>query len=182
MIALRRAMTLLPLASALALAALFFYGLRPERNPQELKSVFIGKPAPQFDLPALGGGRLSTASLAQNRVVVINFFASWCVPCRAEHAQLMSLSKQYGIPVYGIAWRDTPENAAAFLAELGNPYAAVGIDQSGRMGVDWGVAGVPESFVLNAKGLIGFRHWGDIRPEHVEQKLLPMIRTLEAKK
>jgi cytochrome c biogenesis protein CcmG, thiol:disulfide interchange protein DsbE len=182
MIALRRMLSLLPLVSGLVLAAVFFYGLRASRNPQELQSVFIGKPAPRFDLPALGGGRFSTRNMAKNRVVIVNFFASWCVPCRAEHAQLMLLSKHYGITVYGIAWRDTPENAAAFLAELGNPYMSVGVDQSGRMGVDWGVAGVPESFILNPAGLIGFRHWGDIRPEHIEQKLLPMIRTLEAQK
>lgn len=182
MIALRRAITLLPLVSGLALAAVFFYGLRPARNPQELQSVFIGKPAPKFDLPALGGGRFTNSGIAKNRVVIINFFASWCVPCRAEHAQLMLLSKHYGIPLYGIAWRDTPENVTAFLAELGNPYTSVGIDQSGRMGIDWGVAGVPESFILTPKALIGFRHWGDIRPEHIDKKLLPMIRTLEAQK
>jgi cytochrome c biogenesis protein CcmG, thiol:disulfide interchange protein DsbE len=178
----RRLIFLTPLLCALALAGLFAYGLKPSRNPQEIKSILLGKPAPRFDLPALGGGRLTNADFAHDKVVLVNFFASWCVPCRAEHAQLMALSKRYGIPVYGIAWRDTPENAAAFLQDLGNPYAGVGIDQSGRMGVDWGVAGVPESFLLTPKGLIGFRHWGDIRPEHIQDKILPQLRALEAQR
>jgi cytochrome c biogenesis protein CcmG, thiol:disulfide interchange protein DsbE len=175
----RRWIALLPLLCALGLAGLFFYGLQPSRNPQEIKSVFIGKPAPRFDLPALNGGRFTNANFAKDKVVLVNFFASWCMPCRAEHAQLMALSKRYGVPVYGIAWRDTPENAAKFLSKLGNPYVGVGLDQSGRMGVDWGVAGVPESFLLTPKGIIGFRHWGDIRPEHIEDKILPQLRALE---
>jgi cytochrome c biogenesis protein CcmG, thiol:disulfide interchange protein DsbE len=178
----RHAIALIPLACATALAMLFFYGLRPARNPQEIKSILIDKPAPAFDLPSLDGKRLTNADLAQNRIVIVNFFASWCVPCRAEHPQLMQLAKRHNIPVYGIAWRDSSTNAADFLKQLGNPYTAVGVDTSGRMGIDWGVAGVPESFILTADGKIGFRHWGDIRAEHIEERLLPIIRELEARR
>jgi cytochrome c biogenesis protein CcmG, thiol:disulfide interchange protein DsbE len=178
----RRWIFIMPLVCAALLAALFFYGLRSTRNPQEIKSILIDKPAPAFDLPSLDGQRFTNTDLAKNRVVIVNFFASWCVPCRAEHPQLMQLAKRYDIPVYGIAWRDSAENAADFLKQLGNPYTDVGIDASGRMGINWGVAGVPETFVVTPNGKIGFRHWGDIRTEHIEARLLPAIRALEPKK
>ncbi len=176
----RRWIMLLPLVAAIALGALFLYGLREERNPQQLPSVMLGKMMPNFDLAAPDGGRFRTRDVAKDRVVIINFFASWCVPCRAEHPQLMQLSQRYKIPVYGIAWKDSPENVAAFLKQLGSPYARVGIDASGRTGIDWGIAGVPESFIITGKGIIRFRHWGDIRPEHVTERLLPVIRKLES--
>jgi cytochrome c biogenesis protein CcmG, thiol:disulfide interchange protein DsbE len=175
----RRWVFLLPLVIVTLLGGLFFYGLRQERNPAEIRSVLVGKPAPAFDLPSPGGGRFRSSDLARGQVVIVNFFASWCIPCRAEHAQLMQLGQTYNIPVYGIAWKDSPENAAAFLKQLGNPFTRVGIDQSGRTGIDWGVAGVPESFILTPSGKIGFRHWGDIRPEHVEARIVPIVRDLE---
>jgi cytochrome c biogenesis protein CcmG, thiol:disulfide interchange protein DsbE len=175
----RRWVFLLPLVMAALLGGLFFYGLRAGRNPAEIRSVLLGKPAPAFDLPALGGGRFTEADLRTGHVVIVNFFASWCVPCRAEQAQLMRLARQSKIPVYGIAWKDSPENTAAFLQQLGNPFTRVGIDQNGRTGINWGVAGVPESYILSPGGVIGFRHWGDIRPEHVEDRILPAVRKLE---
>jgi cytochrome c biogenesis protein CcmG, thiol:disulfide interchange protein DsbE len=175
----RRWLFLLPLILVALLGGLFLRGLRADRNPQEIRSVLVGKAAPAFDLPALDGGRLTQADLRQDRVVMVNFFASWCTPCRAEHAQLVTLARTHKIPLYGIAWKDSPEKAAAFLQSLGNPFTRVGIDQSGRTGIDWGVAGVPESYIITPDGIVRFRHWGDIRPEHVEGRILKIIRDLE---
>jgi cytochrome c biogenesis protein CcmG, thiol:disulfide interchange protein DsbE len=166
----------LPLLAAMLLGGVFLFGLQPTRNPQELRSMLLGKPMPGFDLPALGGGRFVAADLARGQPVIINFFASWCVPCRAEHVQLMQLSSRYKIPVYGIAWKDSPQNVAQYIKQLGNPYAAIGIDQTGRVGMDFGVAGVPESYIISAKGLVLYRHWGDIRQEHIDAQFLPVLR------
>ena len=98
--------------------------------------------------------------------VIVNFWASWCAPCRVEHPHLMALAAE-GVPVYGVNYKDEPAKALAFLAEMGNPYRAVGADLSGRMGIDWGLYGVPETFVIDGKGVIRYQHIGDIRPENV---------------
>lgn len=167
----RRWLLLLPLGVFGALAALFFVRLFAG-DPSKLPSVLIGRPAPTFTLPPIEGltrdGQplpgLSTGDL-KGRVTVVNVWASWCVPCRDEHPLLVELAKQQGIRLVGINYKDQPENARRFLGALGNPFAAVGADTAGRAAIDWGVYGVPESFIINADGAIAYKHVGPLTPE-----------------
>jgi len=111
-------------------------------------------------------------------VVLVNFFASWCVPCRAEHATLMDFAKNNSVPLYGIAYKDQPADAAQFLASLGNPYKSVGLDESGRTGIDFGVYGVPETYVIDKQGIIRWRHVGPLDAEAISKELNPLLQSL----
>jgi cytochrome c biogenesis protein CcmG/thiol:disulfide interchange protein DsbE len=139
--------------------------------------VLIDKPAPAFamtEVPELGVPGFDTAAL-KGEVTVVNVFASWCIPCRDEHPLLVALKEVTGVRLFGINQSDAPENARAFLAELGNPYDAVGTDRDRRVSIDWGVYGVPETFVVDANGVITFKHVGPLTPEAVQTELLPAI-------
>ena len=165
----------LPLIALVALVAVF--ALSINRDPGLVRSVLIDKPAPAFTLeavPELGVPGFATQDL-KGQVSVVNVFASWCIPCRAEHPLLMALNDIADIRLLGINQADAPENARAFLSELGNPYAAVGADRDRRVSIDWGVYGVPETFVVDAEGTITFKHVGPLTPETVETELLPAI-------
>tara|TARA_R110002124_G_scaffold109676_10_gene262849 strand:+ start:14252 stop:14785 length:534 start_codon:yes stop_codon:yes gene_type:complete len=165
----------LPLLALVALVAVF--ALSINRDPGLVRSVLIDKPAPAFALeavPELGVPGFATADLT-GQVSVVNVFASWCIPCRAEHPLLMALNDIAGVRLLGINQADAPENARAFLAELGNPYAAVGADRDRRVSIDWGVYGVPETFVVDSDGIITFKHVGPLTPQSVESELLPAI-------
>jgi cytochrome c biogenesis protein CcmG, thiol:disulfide interchange protein DsbE len=171
----RIALLFLPLAALVALIAVF--ALNINRDPGLVRSVLIDKPVPGFTLPAvdaLGVPGFDTAAL-KGQVTVVNIFASWCIPCRDEHPILAALKAQTGIALYGINQKDAPENARAFLDELGNPYDAVGADANGRVSIDWGVYGVPETFVVDAAGIITFKHVGPLSPGSVQTELLPAI-------
>jgi len=171
----RAALVLLPLLLLGALVAVF--ALSMDRDPSLVRSVLIDKPAPQFTLPAVAGTGVpgfDTAAL-KGAVTVVNVFASWCVPCRAEHPVLEALKTRSPVRLYGINQRDAPENAAAFLRDLGNPYDAIGADANGRVSIDWGVYGVPETFVVNAEGIIIFKHVGPLDAADLEQRLVPAI-------
>lgn len=171
----RIALLVLPLVALVALIAVF--ALNINRDPSLIRSVLIDKPAPEFSLPAveaLGLPGFDTAAL-RGQVTVVNIFASWCIPCRDEHPVLTALKAQTGIALYGINQKDAPENAKAFLDELGNPYDAIGGDTNGRVSIDWGVYGVPETFVVDAAGIITFKHVGPLSPQSVEAELLPAI-------
>lgn len=172
-----RPVVILPLLVFAGLVVVFAVMLDSERNPQEIKSVLIGKPAPLAALPPLYTGKppLDRADLMGRGPVLVNFFASWCVPCRAEHAQLMALARDYQIPIVGIAYKDTPDNARAFLQELGNPFTRTVQDQDGRMAIEWGVTGVPETFLVDHDGIIRYRHFGPIVGDSLEKRLLPQI-------
>jgi cytochrome c biogenesis protein CcmG/thiol:disulfide interchange protein DsbE len=149
------------------------------RDPSILPSALIGKPVPEFDLPPVEGvdrPGLSSADL-KGQVVLVNVFASWCVPCRAEHPLLMRLADQ-GIAIYGINYKDKPGQIDAWLGELGDPFRRIGADQSGRVAIDWGVYGVPETFVIDAKGRIRQKFVGPLMPQDVDQTLLPMLAKL----
>jgi cytochrome c biogenesis protein CcmG/thiol:disulfide interchange protein DsbE len=177
----RRLILLAPLAVAGLGGAAFFTLLGRMRegtyDPHGLPSMLIGKPLPAFDLPGLGqgGGLTSAAITAAGRPVLVNFFASWCMPCIEEAGVLMKLKAQ-GIPVYGIAYKDKPEATEAFLAQNGDPYARVGRDQPGRVAIDFGLYGVPETYVVDAGGIVRFRWAGALTDDVVRQSMLPLLK------
>ena len=175
----RRLMFLLPLLLFAALAGYFAYALYSGRDPRELPTALLDKPAPEFDLPGLTEGeRLSIAAL-RGQVFVLNVFASWCAPCRVEHPLLLRLARQEKIHLVGIAYKDRPEDSRRFLAELGNPDRATGMDRDGRVGIDFGLYGVPETYVIDRQGHIRKRFVGPLSPAQVDRELLPLLRRLE---
>jgi cytochrome c biogenesis protein CcmG/thiol:disulfide interchange protein DsbE len=171
-----RLLYLLPLGLFACLALVFLMQLESGVDPEAVPSALVGKPAPQFDLPPLAGmgPGLKTADLA-GKVTVVNVFASWCAPCRQEHPVLTALAKDPRIRVVAIDYKDKPENAAAFLTELGSPYAAVGVDEKGRAAIDWGVYGVPETFVVGPDSIIRHKFIGPLTAETVASDLMPAI-------
>ena len=167
---------LLPVLVFAALAAVLWRGL--SGNPSELPSALIGRPAPEFSLSpveGLGPPGFATASLKQGGVTLVNVWASWCVPCRQEHPLLMELSKRGDIRLFGLNYKDDPANARSFLRALGQPFAAVGADEKGRAAVDWGVYGVPETFVIDGQGIIRFKFIGPMTAEAIAAMLDPEI-------
>jgi cytochrome c biogenesis protein CcmG, thiol:disulfide interchange protein DsbE len=174
----RRALFILPLLLFLVLAGYFALALRPGRNPQELPSALIDKEAPAFQLAGLNGDGIARDTL-KGQPVLINFFASWCLPCREEHPLLMRLAKQEHVPLYGIDYKDKPEAARSLLQEFGDPYRAIGIDRDGRVGLDFGVYGVPETYVLDSSGHIRKRFVGPLTAEEVNNELLPLLKALQ---
>jgi len=164
-------------AMVIVFAAMLLDG---DRNPAEINSVFIGQPAPAFDLKGLRSqdGRLSQTHLADGQVKIVNFFASWCVPCRAEHPALMALAERSDIQVYGIAYKDAERDSRAFLSELGDPFDKIGVDLNGRVGIEWGVTGVPETFIVDGAGVIRYRHLGPIIGDSLESRLLPELKNI----
>ncbi len=175
----RRLLYLLPVLLVAVLVAIFWRGLDPQRDPSALPSALIGKPAPALELPALldGGAPLSLGEL-KGQPVAINFFASWCLPCRAEHPLLGQIAKEYGIPVIGIAYKDKPEDARRYLDDLGNPYAAIGADESGRAGIEFGLTGVPETYIIDRDGIVRYRLAGPIAPGNLADQLAPAIKAV----
>jgi cytochrome c biogenesis protein CcmG, thiol:disulfide interchange protein DsbE len=150
------------------------------RDPSVLPSALLGKPVPAFDLPPLAGRAddgLSSADLAGGGPVLVNVFASWCVPCRAEHPLLMAL-KERGVTLHGINYKDQDAQIGAWLEELGNPFAKIGADRDGRVGIDWGVYGVPETFVVDGEGRIRHRFVGPLQPADLDQTLMPLLAEL----
>ena len=138
--------------------------------------------APSFDLPSLHGAGRVTSDLLTNtdRPVVVNFWASWCVPCREEHPQLMRLAESGAVTLVGVAYKNAPQDAALFLAEHGNPFAQVGVDSDGFAAVNFGVRALPETFVISPSGKILYHHFGPISPEEYEEVILPAIAQAQA--
>jgi cytochrome c biogenesis protein CcmG, thiol:disulfide interchange protein DsbE len=147
------------------------------RDPGTLPSALVDRPVPEFELPALEGAEGLSDEDLKGRVSLVNVFASWCVPCRIEHPVLMRLAEQ-GVPIFGINYKDPPDQAKAWLAELGDPFEKIGADRNGRVGIEWGVYGVPETFVIDAEGRIRHRHVGPIQASDLEQTLLPILAEL----
>jgi len=154
------------------------FALNMNRDPSLIRSVLLDKPAPGLVLPAVAGLGLPGLdnSLLGGKVSIVNVFASWCVPCRAEHPFLAELRSRTGVQMLGINQKDAPENAARFLAELGNPYDAVGGDVDGRVSIDWGIYGVPETFVVNPAGIVTYKQVGPLDA----QSLAAMIAAIDA--
>jgi cytochrome c biogenesis protein CcmG/thiol:disulfide interchange protein DsbE len=172
----RAALAAAPLIVFVALAALFFLRL-DAGDASRIPSALIGQSAPTLDLPGLDGAPgVSDADLRGGRVSIVNVFASWCAPCRAEHPFLMALAddadlKAKGVALIGVAQKDAPENVKRFLGVLGDPYAKIGLDRDGRAGIDWGVYGVPETFVVKGDGAIAYKLVGPIETDSAEQAL-----------
>jgi cytochrome c biogenesis protein CcmG/thiol:disulfide interchange protein DsbE len=178
-----RVMAALPLLGFALLAGLFLFRLNTGGDHSILPSPLIGHPAPAFNLPALNGsGRpgLSDADLRQGKTTVINLFASWCGPCRIEHPTLRRIAdnetlKALGVRLVGVAYKDEPGNALEFLSAEGNPYAAIGMDIKGRAGIDWGLTGVPETFIIRGDGTIAYKYTGPITEQALKEVVLPEI-------
>ena len=168
---------LVPVAAFGVVVALLALGLT--RNPRKVPSPLIGKPVPQFSLsPVLGRTLgLSDANL-KGQVSVVNVFASWCVPCRQEHPLIQRLAGN--VPVHGLNYKDRPEDAKRWLDELGDPYTRTGADLDGRVGIDWGVYGVPETYVVDRDGRIAYKHIGPITPRALSERLMPLVERLRS--
>ena len=176
---------ILPLVVFGLVAAFFTWGLI-KGNPRNIPSVLIGKPVPAFDLPALDGvkapggapvGGLKTVDLKTPGFKLVNFFASWCLACRDEHPFLLALAARKEIPVYGIAYKDQPEKTRAWLAEMGgNPYERIGVDLKGRVGIDFGVYGVPETYFIDERGVIVYKYIGPLSEKAWREQVLPALK------
>lgn len=174
----RRLVFILPVVLFLVIAGFLAYGLT--RDPSELPSALLDRPAPDFDLPPLEGRDEQGFSRADlgGEPMLVNVFASWCVPCRVEHPLINRLAEE-GITVHGINHKDEPENARDWLAELGDNFTLVGADRDGRASIEWGVYGVPETYIVDAEGTIVHRHVGPLRPEDVAKTIRPILESLE---
>jgi cytochrome c biogenesis protein CcmG/thiol:disulfide interchange protein DsbE len=177
----RRALFLLPLLLFVVLVGYFVWSLRPSADPNLLPSALLDKPAPDFHLAGIDGGSGLALGELHGQVAVVNFFASWCAPCRVEQPLLLRLAHEGKIPLYGIDYKDDPGNAKAYLAQLGDPYRRIGADASGRTGIDFGVYGVPETYVIDKTGRIQKRIVGPLSAEIVSNELQPLVTELERK-
>ncbi|MBI2959715.1 MAG: DsbE family thiol:disulfide interchange protein [Betaproteobacteria bacterium] len=149
-------------------------------NPREVPSPLIGKPVPEFSLPPVKGRTLGLSSAdLRGEVSLVNVFASWCVACREEHPLWMELARKGIVPIHGLNYKDKPDDASAWLNELGDPFTRTGADISGRVGIDWGVYGVPETFVIDRNGRIVHKHIGAITRKTVDETLVPLLRKLK---
>jgi len=171
-----------PLLIFVVIAGMFAFALT-SGDPRKLPSALIGRPVPATDFPALEGlvedGRpvsgFTSADLARGKVTVVNFWASWCTECIVEHPLLKDLASRTGVEIYGVNYKDQTAAARRFLGRYGNPYAAVGVDGSGRNAIEWGVYGMPETFIIDGQGKIAYKHVGAISEESVEKQLIPAI-------
>jgi cytochrome c biogenesis protein CcmG/thiol:disulfide interchange protein DsbE len=149
------------------------------RNPSAIPSALLGKPVPDFTLPPVKGRALGLASADLNgEVSLVNVFASWCTACREEHPVFMQMKADGIVPIHGINYKDQPDDAARWLNTMGDPYTRTGADTSGRTAIDWGVYGVPETFVITKNGQIAYKHIGAVTPKVLDNTILPLIRRL----
>ncbi len=168
---------LLPLAVFLLLAAFLWRGLA--LNPRDVPSPLVNKPAPQFDLPLLADPNIHVKRDDMlGQVWLLNVWASWCVSCRQEHPVLMRLARQNIVPIFGLNYKDTREEGINWLNDFGNPYVASGFDANGRVGVDYGVYGVPETYVIDKQGVIRYKHTGPVSDEALMTTIVPLVKEL----
>jgi cytochrome c biogenesis protein CcmG, thiol:disulfide interchange protein DsbE len=168
---------LVPLAIFLGLAIFMYVGL--SRDPREVPSPLIGKPAPEFALSTVhDAGKTISRQDMLGKAWILNVWASWCVACREEHPLLVDYAKRKTVPIIGLNYKDTRPAGARWLANLGNPYDASLFDDNGRVGLDFGVYGVPETFVIDPEGVVRFKHVGPINPEILRTKIEPLLKQL----
>ena len=169
---------LIPLLLFVVIGGFLAAGLK--LDPREVPSPLIDKPAPAFSLPQLlkMEGSIDTADL-KGEVWILNVWASWCVACRAEHSLLNQFAARQLVPLVGLNYKDAPSDARSWLRELGNPYDIVAVDREGKVGIDWGVYGVPETFVIDQSGLIRYKHIGPLDFKSMEENILPLIQQLK---
>ena len=174
-----RLLFLLPAAAFIGLVVAF--GVSLNRDPSIVPSALIGKPVPVFNLPPVPGHGpgLSSGDL-RGAVSLVNVFASWCVACREEHPLLMALKERHVVPIYGIDYKDKPEDAARWLDTMGDPYARIGADRNGRVAINWGVYGVPETYVIDREGRIAFKQIGPINERVLSKTIIPLIMRLRS--
>ncbi len=169
---------LLPLAIFVVMVGFLAVGLT--LNPREVPSPLVGKPAPAFSLPQLHeSDQVFSPKDLTGKVWLLNFWASWCNGCKDEHPVLMQLAKSGDVPIYGVDYKDTRPEALAWLARWGNPYQLVAVDEAGRAGINYGVYGVPETYVIDKAGKIRYKQIGPVDQDVLEQKILPLVRELE---
>jgi cytochrome c biogenesis protein CcmG/thiol:disulfide interchange protein DsbE len=168
----------IPLAIFVVLMAFLYIGLY--RDPREVPSPLIDKPAPAFALSQLHDPerKLTNADL-KGKVWLLNVWASWCASCRDEHPLLMQLAAANTVPIYGLDYKDKPDAGRAWLAQNGNPYTASAVDLDGRVGIDYGVYGVPETFVIDKQGIVRYKQIGPLTPDSLQRKILPLIKDLQ---
>ncbi len=167
-----------PLVVFLVMAV--FLGIGLTLDPREVPSPLIGKAVPVFSLPAVKGRELGLANTdLKGEVSLVNVFASWCVACREEHPLWMQIAKSKVVPIHGLNYKDKPDDAQAWLKDLGDPYTRTGADISGRVGIDWGVYGVPETFVIDRNGVIAYKHIGAITRQALDETIMPLVRKLQ---
>jgi cytochrome c biogenesis protein CcmG, thiol:disulfide interchange protein DsbE len=176
---LKRLLLFIPFVAALFIGGFALWGLTSDRDPSGIPSMLISNPAPEFDLPPIPDfnvpGFAKSDLTKGGQPVVVNVFASWCVPCKAEHAVLSRLVKEKGVTLYGINYKNKAKDARNWLNDLGNPYARIGFDLSGRGGIEWGISGVPESFVVAGDGTVVFRYVGPMLGEAAQKKLFEAL-------
>ncbi|MGQ0694557.1 MAG: DsbE family thiol:disulfide interchange protein [Nitrospiraceae bacterium] len=151
-------------------------------NPREVPSPLVGKPAPDFSLPQLyDQEKVFSSKELTGKVWLLNFWASWCSGCKTEHPVLMQLAQSGAVPIYGMDYKDQREEALTWLRQWGNPYPVIAMDQSGRVGIDYGVYGVPETYVIDKQGVIRYKQIGPLDDDIVAKKILPLVKELQAK-
>ena len=175
----KKQLLIIPSILFVLILSTFFYLLIIERNPLELPSNLLDKNVPNFEAESLLKNENFVSSKEfGNEIILVNFFATWCGPCRDEHVYIKRFTNEKGIRVIGINYKDAPDNAIEWLKNLGNPYSDVPVDDNGRIAIDWGVYGIPETFVVNSKGIIKYRHVGPITKK-TYKKINLLIKKIE---
>jgi len=175
------AMYLVPLIAVAGLLIALGWGLT--NDPKNIPSPLLGKPVPSFELPPVRGRTLGLSDANLNdSVSLVNVFASWCAACELEHPFLVELASAGAVPIHGLNYKDRPDDAAAWLDKRGDPYTRTGADVSGRVGIEWGVYGVPETFVIGPDGRIAYKHVGPLTPDVINDTILPLVERLRSEK